>query len=472
MNKVTLDTKLEDRDPDICVVLGSGPNNSGWDTIANMLKAHVICCNGSILSCSNPSAHIALDRVAVRAFGDLAPKYIRSFIGKRSIEDIEPSYKINNKIVRTVAVWGIYLAINVFKAKQVHVFGVYGSEGGKWESVSFVEGSFGKRVAYEGSLYKADKRYNTEPKRVLLGYQNNSEGSNKNTAEHIKYLMDQNKDVNITLYGGGPVYDILSKRIEEDKHEDEIEEREGIKPTNITVNKDNTDKSGGLLLVGSGLSLRDQVDYISNSSVPRFCINNSIQLIKNPDIWYAGDLWKGEVFPSWIWDHPCEKHVPNPNCGYVKKYTLRRRKTFKSYINRLSEDVHLEDIIQEYHKDTFLQPGPIQIGYPWRDNKFVLEEDPTIRSATSSFLAALIIAIRKGVKDIYLVGVDLEEGEEGFYAYGESNVPRDREIMRLKMVRGILQEQAENIKKLGVNIWNCSPDGKADMFPYVDIKKI
>lgn len=210
MKTITLSTPVHERDPDTWLVLGSGPNRDGWEVFAEQHKANVICCNGSLMLCSNPSSYVATDIVAKLAYKYLYESLpVRIFIGRESIEAINPSYQINSTRVRTVAVWATYISLNVFNAKHVHLFGVYGSTSRAWSSISFLSGTYKCQKEYEKAV-KINTNKSKVPLPVVLAYQGSPDESNTNTASHLRHLQHTHPNASITIHGGGPVSELFA----------------------------------------------------------------------------------------------------------------------------------------------------------------------------------------------------------------------------------------------------------------------
>jgi hypothetical protein len=229
------------------------------------------------------------------------------------------------------------------------------------------------------------------------------------------------------------------------------------------------EREGAVILVGGGPSLERMWNLVISSKLPRFCINNSIQMVDNPDFWFANDLWAGNKFPEWIWTRECVKYAPSKKADNYRAAPLRRRRMFQVFQDKLMFKTPV-DIKYGYDRDTFLTSPGIQTGAPWRTGEYKIINGNKVRMITSSFLPALRLAVDAGFKDIYLAGVDLECPEDGqFYPYDATSVDKDKESVRFEFVKAVLWEQAPLLEAMGVHVWNCNPSGSASMFPHKDL---
>ena len=168
-----------------------------------------------------------------------------------------------------------------------------------------------------------------------------------------------------------------------------------------------------IYLVGSGESLTKHVDNLNNSVYPKFCINNSLKLVK-PDYWFGGDVYIKHLFPDWLWKHECKKYLPNPK-GEILQYIGKADERALAYLEHVKNKEYI-NIGYYYDKETFLSSEQIQIGYASRHNIHLLVNNIMTFCSSSSMLPPLRLCYDLGFKEIVLVGVDLH-WKESFYAY-------------------------------------------------------
>jgi len=197
----------ENEKQNIWVVLGAGPNHHGWDLFAAEKNAKVFCCNGSILRCPVPDAYTATDGEAISAYSHFVPDCTIKFIGVDSVKAVCPDYLIGGKRVRTAAVWGIYLALEYFKADEVHAFGVYGELNGEWNTITHAPGVYHGKKPFLAALAKGAVENNRPGETIVY------EGAgdrNENAAEGI-FALRRQYNVPIVIHNGGYVADLLEK---------------------------------------------------------------------------------------------------------------------------------------------------------------------------------------------------------------------------------------------------------------------
>jgi hypothetical protein len=107
-------------------------------------------------------------------------------------------------------------------------------------------------------------------------------------------------------------------------------------------------------------------------------------------------------------------------------------------------------------------------GHEPRPSVLDIDETGDLPWKHSSFFAALLIALRLGVKNIYLVGVDFQGDRGNFYGFDESRTEREWELNRIlfdSLVAPLefLHEQARSVDSF---IFNTVPGSRLRVFPY------
>ena len=102
-----------------------------------------------------------------------------------------------------------------------------------------------------------------------------------------------------------------------------------------------------------------------------------------------------------------------------------------------------------------------------------IDLDNGIWGGSNSGTGAINLAIALGSTEIYLLGYDCKATGS---THWHSGYEADRDIvqfnMKLVSYKEEIEKQYEDIKKLGVVIYNCNPDSDLKCFPFTDIKKV
>lgn len=205
---VHYEVPLAERNPDEWVILASGPNQLDWYDYAAKRKANIFCMNGSIMLCDNPTCYAATDPEAIKLFSyyiDRAEAGVTKRLGQEAITKLLGSYTIDDAVVRTMALWAIYIAIKVYKAKHVATFGVHGcNEKKQWPTVSRVSNEKGWK-----NIKEFREAFEQGPvDSVVLAVRHDISGPwqiDLNAACLIRKMRRMFPDVLIELFGEGPV---------------------------------------------------------------------------------------------------------------------------------------------------------------------------------------------------------------------------------------------------------------------------
>lgn len=91
-----------------------------------------------------------------------------------------------------------------------------------------------------------------------------------------------------------------------------------------------------------------------------------------------------------------------------------------------------------------------------------------LRSGNNSAYAAINLAIQLGAEVIYVLGLDMKFDDKGRTHWHSGHPLRNREQTFSKMIK-YFDSLAEEVRKLGVRVYNCSRDSAVTCFHYLPI---
>lgn len=85
---------------------------------------------------------------------------------------------------------------------------------------------------------------------------------------------------------------------------------------------------------------------------------------------------------------------------------------------------------------------------------------------TISYLA-LQVAVYMGFSEIFYLGLDLKHRAGNTHFFGKDFHSRNHEDTEFPKMKKMLTKGAEEVAKLGIRVYNCSPETDITCFPYV-----
>lgn len=194
------------------------------------------------------------------------------------------------------------------------------------------------------------------------------------------------------------------------------------------------------------------------------------RLLKNPGVLtmtmnngghdFRSNLWTGQDSPTrWmrsIWEDPT-----------IQKFTLFSHRDKPYFADENNTEVRLvkdcPNVIfhrrhSKFEAENWLAEDKICWGIPQKTG-----------GSRSTMLAALHILWFLGFKKVYLLGVDFEMSEDNKYWFDEERsqgaINNNNNLFR--NVTGYLEQLKPYFDRVGFEVYNCNPDSKLKVFPYV-----
>lgn len=198
------------------LVLAAGPNRAGWSTWAAATGSRVICVNGALGECPAPDVYLCTDPRLIEEYAHHRRRLsCPQIIGHAQLVKLVGSHTIAGERPYNIGTWAIYLALTVYRAEAVHVFGIYGTEDGtSWQTLSIVHGEQRNRDEYRATVNAAAKsetppepgeatfRFGRSIKRMMA--------YNTNAAYCICEMRKMYPHAPIVLHGGGPIASMVA----------------------------------------------------------------------------------------------------------------------------------------------------------------------------------------------------------------------------------------------------------------------
>jgi len=193
------------------LVLGSGPNRIGWTEFAAAHECKIFAMNGSLAECPQPDAYICTDHRFVEEYSRQSRNMTcLKYIGTDAAEKACGSATINGLPVRNVGTWAVYMALTLFKAEEVHVFGIYGVEDKSWSTLSTAPGVHTVKADFNKSIEDALTAQPIMPAETIFKWPHSADRYNVNAAELISFMRCAFPTVTITMHGGGPIAELIA----------------------------------------------------------------------------------------------------------------------------------------------------------------------------------------------------------------------------------------------------------------------
>ena len=185
----------------------------------------------------------------------------------------------------------------------------------------------------------------------------------------------------------------------------------------------------GIVIAGGPSLTPEQIKQVADAGEQFFVIgvNNAFQICPYLDMLYAADFqWIDKFLPEIPESLPVWSTYPHGT----------------------------KDVGWKIHDRVNYIPG--------KQNPGVSVQSDLIHYGSHSGYQAINIAILKGCKEILLLGVDMKGAGHWFGDYGIPTMDRQGDWASWLIH---MDQAAEQIKGLGVNIINCSPDSAINSFP-------
>jgi hypothetical protein len=210
--------------------------------------------------------------------------------------------------------------------------------------------------------------------------------------------------------------------------------------------------------IGAGPSL-NQIENLSQKLSQRgiltFAVNNIAAKTIRPNLWCCID--KPKSFHRNIWDDPAIlkfTKTENWDHGYNGGMVNTAPNLFWFHLNTA------------FDTSCFFTESSISCGRA-KDHP----DNLGISGGRSVMLVALKLMVHLGFKTINLVGCDFHMNEKQPYAFEQTKwaggIKTNNRMYEI--IRDRLSSLIPQLDRMGVNIYNCTPNSKLDIFPYKDL---
>jgi len=195
------------------IVLASGPNRQFWDLCREGLRAKVFCVNGSIVLHPTPDAYICTDPRLIKEYAtEIANLNCVKIIGINKVKELAGRLTIGGVRPYNAGIWAMYLALRHFDADAVHAFGIYGTDGQEWKTLSKVKGLQTDRDAYRKQQALATTQSQSTGEAILRFGRSRERmlSYNENAARCIWGMQRAYKGRPVIVHNGGPISDFVN----------------------------------------------------------------------------------------------------------------------------------------------------------------------------------------------------------------------------------------------------------------------
>lgn len=208
-----------------------------------------------------------------------------------------------------------------------------------------------------------------------------------------------------------------------------------------------------VVLIGGGTSLTiEQVELVRTTNVRCIAVNDAYLLAPWAEVSYAAD----SKFHRWHSKGVDEKGNPIEleRAGLTKEEVIERWKSFagqKCSIQGAGNNIE-DDRVHILKNKT----------YPIHANGLSSEPEYLFTGRNSGY-QALNLAVLSGARRVSLIGYDGKPGEKRTHWFGEHPTATPPDVFGAH--RQAMKEAVPLLKKLGVEVINCSPGSAIECFP-------